>query len=84
MNFYIRFLMLFLCGVVQVFFAIHLLLDLDIFQLPSDLMFIPGVLIILTSIVLVLSYYYGNEEINNKLYDEYAADRFYRLGNLVK
>ena len=45
-------------------------------------MFIPGILIILTSIVLVLSYYYGNEEINNKLYDEYAADRFYRLGNL--
>ena len=82
MNFYTRFLMLFLCGVVQVFFAVHLLFDLSILQLPSDLMFIPGILIILTSIVLVVSYYYGKEEINNKLYDEYAADRFYRIGNL--
>ena len=58
--------MLFLCGVVQVFFAIHLLFDLGILQLPSNLMFIPGILIILTSIVLVISYYYGKEGINNK------------------
>ena len=82
MNFYTRFLMLFLCGVVQVFFAIHLLFDLGILQLPSNLMFIPGILIILTSIVLVVSFYYSKEEINNKLYDEYTAYRFYKLGNL--
>ena len=74
--------MLFLCGVVHVFFAIHLLFDLGILQLPSNLMFIPGILIILTSIVLVISYYYGKKGINDKLYDEYTADRFYRLGNL--
>ena len=82
MNFYIRFLMLFLCGVVQVFFATHLLFDLGLLQLPSDLMFVPGILIILTSIVLVVSYYCGKQEINNKLYDEYTTYRFYRLGNL--
>ena len=82
MNFYVRFLMLFLCGVVQVFFATHLLFDLGLLQLPSNLMFIPGILIILTSIVLVVSFYYSKEEINNKLYDEYTAYRFYKLGNL--
>ena len=82
MNFYTRFLMLFLCGIVQVFFAIHLLFDLSILQLPSNLMFIPGILVILMSIVLVVSYYYGKEEVNTKLYDEYTADRFYKTGNL--
>ena len=56
------------------------LFNLNFFSLPSNAMFIPGVLIILGSGYLCASYYFGDKKMNNILYDEYSALRYYKLG----
>ena len=48
----------------------------------SKLMFFPGVLIIITSAYMTLSYYFGNRENNAALYDEYFAARYYKLASV--
>ena len=76
MTYFIRFLIVSTCGLAQIFFASYLLLDLlnlSFFSLPSNAMFIPGVLIILGSGYLCASYYFGDKKINNILYDEYLS-----------
>ena len=79
------FLIVSICGLTQIFFASYLLLglfNLSFFSLPSDAMFIPGVLIILGSGYLCASYYFGDKKMNNILYDEYSALRYYKLGSI--
>ena len=54
MTFFKRFLVLLICGAVQVFFAAYLLLELLGFELVwhlvnHDIMFIPGILVFLGS-----------------------------------
>ena len=39
-------------------------------------MFIPGILVLLTSAVLTIDYYFGNKDNRVALYDEYIADRY--------
>ena len=80
MTFFSRALLLFITGIVQIFFAAHLLFNWTILDLPSDLMFIPGILVLLTSAVLTIDYYFGNKDNRVALYDEYIADRYYKLG----
>ena len=80
MTFFSRAVLLFICGIVQIFFAAHLLFDWNILDLPSDLMFIPGILVLLTWAILSLDYHFGNKDSKVALYDEYIADRFYKLG----
>ena len=83
MTYFTRFLIVSICGLTQIFFASYLLLglfNLSLFSLPSDAMFIPGVLIILGSGYLCASYYFGDNKMNNILYDEYSALRYYKLG----
>jgi hypothetical protein len=83
MTYFTRFLIVSICGLTQIFFASYLLLglfNLNFFSLPSDAMFIPGVLIILGSGYLCASYYFGDKKMNNILYDEYSALRYYKLG----
>ena len=85
MTFFKRFLVLFICGAVQVFFAAFLLLELLGFDLAwhlvnHDIMFIPGILVFLGSGYLTFSYYFlSNEQSNNALYDEFNALRYYKL-----
>ena len=85
MTFFKRFLILFICGTVQVFFATYLLLELLDFGLTwhltnHDIMFIPGILVFLGSGYLTLSYYFLSDETsNNALYDEFTALRYYKL-----
>ena len=85
MTFFKRFLVLFICGTVQVFFATYLLLELLDFGLAwrltnYDIMFIPGILVFLGSGYLTLSYYFLSDETsNNALYDEFTALRYYKL-----
>ena len=82
-TYFTRFLIVSICGLTQIFFASYLLLglfNLSFFNLPSDAMFIPGVLIILGSGYLCASYYFGDNKMNNILYDEYSALRYYKLG----
>ena len=82
-TYFTRFLIVSICGLTQIFFASYLLLglfNLSLFSLPSDAMFIPGVLIILGSGYLCASYYFGDKKMNNILYDEYSALRYYKLG----
>ena len=82
-TYFTRFLIVSICGLTQIFFASYLLLglfNLSFFSLPSDAMFIPGVLIILGSGYLCASYYFGDKKMNNILYDEYSALRYYKLG----
>ena len=85
MTFFKRFLVLFICGAVQVFFASYLLLELLGFSLAwhlmnQDIMFIPGILVFLGSGYLTLSYYFLSDETsNNALYDEFTALRYYKL-----
>ena len=82
-TYFTRFLIVSICGLTQIFFASYLLLglfNLSFFSLPSDAMFIPGVLIILGSGYLCASYYFGDNKMNNILYDEYSALRYYKLG----
>ena len=85
MTYFARFLIVSICGFTQIFFASYLLLDLfnlSFFSLPSDAMFIPGVFIILGSGYLCASYYFGDKKMNNILYDEYSALRYYKLGSI--
>ena len=85
MTFFKRFLVLFVCGAVQVFFATYLLLELLGFGLAwhlmnHDIMFIPGSLVFLGSGYLTFSYYFlSDEQSNNALYDEFNALRYYKL-----
>ena len=85
MTFFKRFLILFICGAVQVFFATYLLLELLGFDLAwhlmnHDMMFIPGILVFVGSGYLTFSYYFlSDEQSNNALYDEFNALRYYKL-----
>ena len=85
MTFFKRFLVLFICGAVQVFFATYLLLELLGFELAwhlvnHDIMFIPGILVFLGSGYLTFSYYFlSDQQSNNALYDEFNALRYYKL-----
>ena len=85
MTFFKRFLVLFICGTVQVFFATYLLLELlgvglSWHLMNHDIMFIPGILVFLGSGYLTFSYYFlSNEQSNNALYDEFNALRYYKL-----
>ncbi len=85
MTFFKRFLVLFICGAVQVFFATYLLLELlgvglSWHLMNHDIMFIPGILVLLGSGYLTFSYYFlSNEQSNNALYDEFNALRYYKL-----
>ena len=85
MTFFKRFLILFICGAVQVFFATYLLLELlgvglSWHLMNHDIMFIPGILVFLGSGYLTLSYYFLSDETsNNALYDEFTALRYYKL-----
>ena len=85
MTFFKRFLVLLICGAVQVFFAAYLLLELLGFELAwhlvnHDIMFIPGILVFLGSGYLTFSYYFlSNDQSNNALYDEFNALRYYKL-----
>lgn len=83
MSYFRRFLIVSICGVVQIFFASYVLLgllNLNFFELPSDSFLLPGILIILGSSYLTISYYLGDKKLNNILYDEYSALRYYKLG----
>jgi len=83
MSYFRRFLIVSVCGVVQIFFASYVLLELlnlNFFELPSDSFLLPGILIILGSSYLTISYYLGDKKLNNMLYDEYSALRYYKLG----
>ena len=83
MSYFRRFLIVSVCGVVQIFFASYVLLELlnlNFFELPSDSFLLPGILIILGSSYLTISYYLGDKKLNNILYDEYSALRYYKLG----
>ena len=83
MSYFRRFLIVSICGVVQIFFASYVLLgllNLNFFELPSDSFLLPGILIILGSSYLTISYYLGDKKLNNMLYDEYSALRYYKLG----
>ena len=85
MTFFKRFLVLFTCGSVQVFFATYLLLELFGFGLGwhlavHNIMFVPGVLVFLGSGYLTISYYFLSDDAsNNALYDEFNALRYYKL-----
>ena len=85
MTFFKRFLVLFTCGSVQVFFATYLLLELFGFGLSwhlavHNIMFVPGVLVFLGSGYLTISYYFLSDDAsNNALYDEFTALRYYKL-----
>lgn len=85
MTFFKRFLVLFICGAVQVFFATYLLLELLDFGLAwhltnHDIMFFPGILVFFGSGYLTFSYYFlSDEQSNNALYDEFTALRYYKL-----
>ena len=68
MSFFRRFLIVSVCGVVQIFFASYVLLgllNLNFFELPSDSFLLPGILIILGSSYLTISYYLGDKKLNN-------------------
>ena len=78
-----RSLLVFISGATQIFFALHVLLkiaNINIIQLPSEAMFIPGIIIFLASGYLTASYYFGDKKNNSALYDEYTAIRYYKLG----
>ena len=85
MTFFKRFLVFFICGAVQVFFAAYLLLELlgfglDWHLMNHDMMFIPGILVFVGSGYLTFSYYFlSDEQSNNALYDEFNALRYYKL-----
>ena len=85
MTFFKRFLVLFICGAVQVFFATYLLLELLDFGLVwhltnHDIMFFPGILVFFGSGYLTFSYYFlSDAKSNNALYDEFTALRYYKF-----
>ena len=84
MTYLSRFLYLFICGMVQIFFGAYVFLELmgaDLgWQIKGNAMFIPGILIFITSGILTASYYFGDTKKNNALYDEYTALRYYKIG----
>ncbi len=84
MTYLSRFLYLFICGTVQIFFGAYLFLELmgaDLgWPIKGNAMFIPGILIFITSGILTVSYYFGDRKKNNALYDEYTALRYYKIG----
>jgi hypothetical protein len=78
-----RFILVFISGLFQIFFAGYLLLELsgaDLgWHITSDnVMFAPGILVFLVSGYLTASYYFGDQQKNNALYDEYTALRYYK------
>ena len=85
MSYFKRFLIVFICGFVQIFYAAYLLLNLFGYSIEwhisnHDLfMFIPGVLVFVSSGILTASYYLGDKKNNNILYDEYTALRYYKI-----
>ena len=84
MTYLSRFLYLFICGMVQIFFGAYVFLELmgaDLaWPIKGNAMFIPGILIFITSGILTASYYFGDTKKNNALYDEYTALRYYKIG----
>jgi len=79
-----RFLIVFVCGIVQIFYAAYLLLDLFGISLGWHInnhifMFVPGLLVFVSSGILCASYYFGDKKTNNILYDEYTALRYYKI-----
>jgi len=84
MTYLSRFLYLFICGIVQIFFGAYVFLELmgaDLgWPIKGNAMFIPGILIFITSGILTASYYFGDRKKNNALYDEYTALRYYKIG----
>ena len=84
MTYLSRFLYLFICGIVQIFFGAYVFLELmgaDLgWPIKGNAMFIPGILIFITSGILTASYYFGDKKKNNALYDEYTALRYYKIG----
>ena len=84
MTYFTRFLIMFICGIVQVSFAGYLLLELSGFYMgwhitEHSIMFIHGILVFIGSGILTTSYYLGNKKNNNMLYDEYTALRYYKI-----
>ena len=84
MTFFKRFLIVFICGIVQIFYAVYLLLNQFGFELSWHInnhifMFIPGILVFVGSGILTASYYLGDSKSNNILYDEYTALRYYKI-----
>ena len=84
MTYLSRFLYLFICGIVQIFFGAYVFLELmgaDLgWPIKGNAMFIPGILIFITSGILTASYYFGDTKKNNALYEEYTALRYYKIG----
>ena len=84
MTYFKRFLIIFICGIVQIFYAVYLLLNQFGFYLSWHIdnhifMFIPGILVLVGSGILTASYYIGDSKNNNILYDEYTALRYYKI-----
>ena len=84
MSHFRRFLIVFVCGITQILFAGYSALILFGFNIDWHInnhifMFIPGILILFSSGILTASYYLGNKKINNILYDEYTASRYYKI-----
>jgi len=86
MTYFKRFLVIFISGAVQVFFAAYLMLELLGFSLGwhlsnHNIMFVPGVLVFLGAAYLTLSYYFlDTKKINNEINDEFTAHRAKKLG----
>ena len=84
MNYIKRFLIVFICGIVQILFAAYSALVLYGVSIDWHInnyifMFIPGILIFASSGILTASYYFGDKKNNNILYDEYTALRYYKI-----
>ena len=84
MTFFTRFLIIFVCGIVQILFAAYSALILYGISIDWHInnrifMFIPGILIFASSAILTASYYLGDKKANNILYDEYTALRYYKI-----
>ena len=88
MTYFKRFLIVFICGVVQIFYATYLLLNLFGYSIDWHIsnhdifMFIPGILVFISSGILCASYYFGDKKKNNILYDEYTALRYYKIATI--
>ena len=84
MTFFSRFLIIFVCGIVQILFAAYSALILYGISIDWHInnrifMFIPGILIFASSAILTASYYLGDKKANNILYGEYTALRYYKI-----
>ena len=82
-----RFILVFVSGLFQILFAGFLLLELsgaDIgwYITSNNVMFAPGIFVFLVSGYLTASYYLGDRQKNNALYDEYTALRYYKTAAL--